>query len=210
MFSVCVNCGEYREDKIIRDGSFALCPNCNHPHPFKMLPLFVLTGASATGKSTLCYELAQRQANYVALEVDVFWRDEFISPEDDYYEFRNLCLRVANNIQQAGKAVILCGSATPSQYEKCVQSRYFSQIHYLAMVCNSDKLEARLKARPEWRDSSKTEFIQNMLAYNQWFKDNAKDSPYDLTLLDTTSISIDDSVKQVIHWFTSKIQNYET
>jgi hypothetical protein len=103
MFSVCVNCGEYHEDKIIRDGSFALCPNCNHPHPFKMLPLFVLTGASATGKSTLCYELAQRQGNCVALEVDIFWRKEFISPEDDYYDFRNLSLRVANNIQQAGR-----------------------------------------------------------------------------------------------------------
>lgn len=204
MFSVCVNCGEYHEDKIIQDNSLALCPNCNYPHPFKCLPLFVVTGASGTGKSTICYGLMQRQNNWIALEMDIFWRNEFANADDNYYSFCNLCLRVANNIHQAGKSVVLCGSSTPGDYEKCTQTCYFSAIHYLALVCDSETLEARLKARPAWCDSGKLEFIQNMLAYNQWFKDNATNSSHDLTLLDTSCITIDETVEQVINWLTFK------
>ena len=67
MFDVCPKCGEFREDKIIEpDGSFAICPNCNHHHPFVMKPLFVLTGASGTGKTTVCLALAH-ESNIVAL-----------------------------------------------------------------------------------------------------------------------------------------------
>src|SRR5690349_6526339 len=124
MFDVCPRCGEFREDKIIEpDGSFAICPNCNHPQPFVMQPLFVLTGASGTGKSTIGLSLL-REPEIVALEVDIFWRQEFATPDNDFYDFRNLCLRVAKNIQQNGRPVLLCGSSTPGQYEMCVQARY--------------------------------------------------------------------------------------
>ena len=169
-----------------------------------MQPLFVLTGASGTGKSTIGLTLVQ-VPEIVALEVDIFWRQEFARPENDYYDFRNLCLRVAKNIQQNGKPVILCGSSTPGQYEACVQARYFSRIHYLALVCDNDVLEQRLTARPAWRDSGKAEFIEAMLAYNQWFKDNTHHTNYNLTLLDTTNLSIDESVEHIRNWYTARL-----
>lgn len=205
MFDVSPQCGEFREDKIIdADGSFAICPKCSHHHPFVMKPLFVLTGASGTGKSTIGLSLL-REPELVALEVDIFWRQEFATPGNDYYDFRNLCLRVAKNIQQNGRPVLLCGSSTPGQYEKCVQARYFSRIHYLALVCDNDVLKQRLTVRPAWRDAGKPEFIEAMLAYNQWFKDNDKHPSYSLMMLDTTNLSVGESVEYVRKWYIARL-----
>jgi hypothetical protein len=205
MFDVCPKCGVFREDKIIdAGGSFAICPDCKHPHPFVMKPLFVLTGASGTGKSTLGLSLLQ-EADIVALETDIFWRNEFATPDNDYYAFRNLCLRVAKNIQQNGRPVLLCGSATPGQFEKCVQSRYFSGIHYLALTCDKAELVKRLQARLAWRDSGKPDFIEAMLAYNQWFKDNKHHPDYDLALLNTSNLTLNESIEPVRIWYKSRL-----
>ena len=205
MFDVCPRCGLFREDKMIdTDGSCAICPDCKYPHPFIRKPLFVLTGASGTGKSTLALRLLH-EPDIIALETDIFWRNEFATPDNDYYAFRNLCLRVAKNIQQNGRPVLLCGSATPGQFEQCVQSRYFSSIHYLALTCDNAELEKRLQARPAWRDSGSPQFIEAMLAYNQWFKDNENHPDYDMALLNTSKLTLDDSLESVRMWYKSRL-----
>lgn len=102
MFDVCQKCGVFRQDKRVDTQR-----NC-----------------------AICGKLMQTEGDYVASEVDIFWRNEFAKPEDDHYDSHNLCLRVAKNIQQAGKPVILCGSATSGQDERCIQARYFAHIHY--------------------------------------------------------------------------------
>ena len=60
MLNCCYACGEYRADKIINDAGerpVAACPQCGHAHPFVMLPLLIVTGASGTGKSTILQRL---------------------------------------------------------------------------------------------------------------------------------------------------------
>ena len=100
---------------------------------------------------------------------------------------------------------MLCGSSTPGQYEKCVQARYFSRIHYLALVCDNALLEQRLTARPAWRESGISEFIEAMLAYNQWFKDNDKHPNFNLTTLDTTKLSVEASLEHVGKWYLPQL-----
>ena len=152
MFNVCPNCGEYSDEKTIDPrGPFAVCPSCGHGHPFRQLPLFVVTGASATGKSTVCLALPQAVAECVVLECDILWRSEFAHPENDYREFRDVWLRLAKNIGQAGRSVVLCGSAIPEQYESCPERRYLADIHYLAVVCEDEELVRRLKELAELR-----------------------------------------------------------
>ena len=58
MLNVCPNCGEYRADKIIDvTGPFAICPICEHKHPFRYLPLLIIGGASCTGKTAVLNKL---------------------------------------------------------------------------------------------------------------------------------------------------------
>ena len=169
MFNVCTNCGEDRLDKTIDpSGPYAICPVCTHKHPFLRLPLFIVTGSSGAGKTTLCLQLASSMDDVVVFEGDVLWRKEFANPRADIIEFRNLCLRVCKNISQAGRPVVLCSSAPPPQLEQCVERRYFDQLYYLVVTCDESSLIERLRKRPKWWQFESDEFIiRQQLQFNK-------------------------------------------
>ena len=201
MFNVCPNCGEYHPDKrIVPEGAYAVCPSCNYHHKFIRLPLFVLTGASGAGKTTTCLALADKAQDFVVMESDILWRDEFNQPATDHRNYRETWLRVCKNISQAGKPVVLCGAGVPAQFEQCVERRYFSNIHYLALTCEDEILATRLRNRPAWRGSSKDEYIQEHTAFNRWLINNAQSTQPPMTLLDTSEITVSESVEGVERW----------
>jgi len=201
MFNVCPNCGEYRADKIVLpEGPYAVCPVCEYRHMFIRLPLLVLTGASGVGKTTTCLALAAKTKDLVVMESDILWRDEFNQPATDYRNYRETWLRVCKNISQAGKPVVLCGAAVPEEFERCVERRYFSDIHYLALVCGDEVLASRLRNRPAWRGSSEDEYIKEHVGFNGWLKENARGTQPPMALLDTTEITADESVERVEGW----------
>lgn len=43
------------------------CPKCNEKQPLKQLPLFIITGASGVGKSTLSIELYKKETDYIVM-----------------------------------------------------------------------------------------------------------------------------------------------
>lgn len=201
MFNVCPNCGELRADKIILpDGPYAVCPHCEHRHKFLRLPLFVITGASGVGKSSTCLALVAKTKDFVVMDSDILWRSEFDQPATDYRNYREMWLRVCKNISQAGKPVVLCGASLPEQFEQCIERRYFSEIHYLALVCSDEALESRLRSRPAWRNSSDEEYIKTHVAFNRWLKENARHTEPPMSLLDTSEITVDESVERVEEW----------
>jgi adenylate kinase len=197
VFNVCPNCGEYRVDKmVLPEGPYAVCPVCEYRHRFVRLPLFVVTGASGAGKTTTCLTAAASTKDFVVMESDILYTDEFKQPE----RYRELWLRVCKNISQAGMPVILCGSCIPSQFESRVERRYFSEIHYLAMVCDDEAIALRLRSRPAWRRTSDDEYIARHVEFNRWLKENASSTEPPMTLLDTTEITVDESVARLLHW----------
>ncbi len=206
MFNTGPECGLYEAEKQIDPaGPAAICPHCGHSHPFRQLPLFVLTGASGAGKSVICRELAAQMTDCVFLEVDIFWRPEFNTPEDEYRAFRDLCLRTAKNVGQAGRPVVLCGSAIPAQYEACPERRYFAEVHYLALVCEEDELVKRLQARPSWRHTSSPDVLADMTAFNRWFIERGAHTSPPITLLDNTDLSVGACVDGVRHWILDRV-----
>lgn len=205
MFNICSNCGLYRADKVIDEsGPYAVCPECGHKHMFKRLPLFILTGASGVGKSTTCMELQKTMPEVVVMESDILWRDEFNKPENNYREYREMWLRVCKNISQSGKPVVLCGCAVPEQFENCIERRYFSNLYYLALVCEEDKLSQRLKQRPSYRNCSSEEYIAGHVGFNNWFLNNSNKVTPNITLLDNSKDSTEKTVEKVKLWILQR------
>lgn len=207
MFNVCPGCGEYSDDKTIEpcgeaisEYAFAVCQKCGHGHLFRRLPLLVVTGASGSGKTTMAMQLASGLDECVCLESDILWCDEFNKPDDDYRDYRNLWLRMTKNINQGGRPVVLFGSAAPGQFERCNESRYLSEIRYLALFCNQDEMIRRLRARPQWRRSGSDEVLERMVNFNRWLQENAESTSPPMTLLDTSALSEAASAAAVKDW----------
>ena len=214
MFNVCENCGAYHADKEIDPaGPAAICPECGHAHPFASLPLLVVGGASGAGKSTICSRLAGKIPGAVLLEADIFWRPEFNTPEDGYRVFFDLWLRLAKNIAQSAWPVVLFGAGfgVPGNLEGSVERRYFSEIHYLALVCDDAVLAERLRRRPAWRETGQQEFIERQQGFNRWFKnyEPEKDQP-PIAQIETTHRSLETTVSEVSDWIRRHLIRYRT
>lgn len=172
MFDVCRQCGSWNPEKRIDPaGPFAVCPECGFAHPFRQMPLLLLTGASGTGKTSVCCGLPFVMNEIVALESDLLWGLIPTDPDGGYGTYRNLWLRICKNVSQAGKPVLLCGSGVPDQYPFLAERRYFTRFHFLALTLRDDVLEKRLKTRPEWRRSDEA-FLADQLRFNRWFIDH--------------------------------------
>lgn len=203
MLNYCRNCGQYHADKIIsEDGNTMICPNCKEEQPLKRLPLFIISGASGVGKSTISIELYKKETEYIVLDSDLLWFDFFNTFEDNYRTYRETWLRLCKNISQSGKPVVLCGCSTPEQFENCVERRYFSEIYYLACVCDSDLLEKRLR---QGRNVNDENWIQDSISFNQWLKDNADKTEPNIMLLDTSNKSAEEAAKCVGEWIKERL-----
>jgi predicted ABC-type ATPase len=199
VFNVCPQCGEYSVEKTIDpSGPYAICPFCHHAHPFFQQPLFIITGPSGAGKTAVCLELVSCMNECVVMESDILWGTD----SQNYHE---MWLRVAKNIGQAGRSVVLCGTALPEHFEACPERRYFSTLHYLAMVCDDTLLKERLKLRPQWRRSGSAEFIEKMLQFNQWLKVHAATTHPPMTLYDGSNRSIQETVEDVAQWIRERL-----
>jgi len=206
MFNVCPHCGEYADRKTIDPrGRFAICPACGHAHRFVQLPLFVLSGAGGTGKTVIGLKLATALPECVTMEADILWGAVPATAEDNYRSYRNTWLRVAKNVGQGGRPVVLVGTALPDQFEDCAERRYFTDLHYLALVCEWDILERRLRSRPGWRQSGSPAFLADMRAFNAYLQANAGLLTPPMTLLDTGTASPDESVAAVIAWVKQRL-----
>jgi predicted kinase len=205
MFNACHRFGIYRADKAIDpSGPYAICPECGHRHPFRQLPLLVVSGASGAGKSTVAQLLMGQLDQVVLLDSDILWRPEFDTPQDSYRAFFETWLRMAKNIAQAGRPVVIFGAGmgVPANLEPCVERRYFSRVDYLALVCEDDALAERLHARPAWRESNDQAYVETHLRFNRWFKDRAGEL---ISLLDTTGSTPEDTAGQVTSWITARV-----
>ena len=209
MLNVCTNCGLYRPDKEIDPaGPDAICPECGHRHRFVYLPVMFVSGPSCAGKSTVCQLLMGRYTDAVLLDGDILWRDEFNSPKNGGVSgFFDMWLRVAKNIGQSGRPVVVFNAgATPDNVVNCVEARYFSSLHFLSMVCEAGELERRLKARPEWRGSGREPFIAQQIGFDNWIRANGQKDGRNITLVDSSVHSEDETARLVADWISGCIQ----
>lgn len=154
--------------------------------PTKKLPLFIITGASCAGKSTLCEVLFQKESGYHVMESDLLWSDRYNTPEDNYREYRRLWMNLCANISQIGMPVVLCGCAVPEQFEALPERELFTSVHYLAVVCGDETLRSRAVSGRGVTDQT---WIDSSLSFNRWLIENASVSEPPIRLLDTSSLS---------------------
>jgi hypothetical protein len=207
--NVCPACGAWEVEKRVEPlgggWAIAVCPACGGEHRFRHLPLFVVTGPSGAGKTTVMHQLLHTMTECVVIESDVLWGTV---PEDgpgDFSTYLNVWLRMVKTIAQAGRPVLLCGTALPDQLEHLPERRYIGTISYLALTCEPGVLRARLEARPAWRESGGEAFVGRMLEFNHWLRANAATTSPPMTLHDTSAVSPEQTVAFVRQWVQDRL-----
>jgi hypothetical protein len=119
------------------------CPRCGTEQPLPAYPLFVVTGASGAGKTTVI-ELLRRRLP----ECEVFDSDLILHvAELGWDTWRNTWLQLAYAISRNGRATVLSGPLVTDQFERlpcsgrprrmiadrstCWPARVFSLLHQL-------------------------------------------------------------------------------
>ena len=141
---------------IPKDG-VARCPDCGNVDPPAILrPLFVVTGASGSGKSTVFPLVVDRLAGHCI----VFDGDWLIDPLSqatpdgrvDWPAFRDTWLHVAHGVAQNGVATLLFAPFFPEQLDELPGRTWIGDVHYLVLDCSDQERLRRIEARPPWRN----------------------------------------------------------
>jgi hypothetical protein len=193
MFRVCERCGEWSEGIVVSEDGAAVCTYCGNPQPILRLPLFQVTGASGAGKTRVCRDLPAALPECVVLDQDITLAGL------PWEVHRRNWLRVAANIHQGNRSVVFVATQLPEHYEQTPERAWFSEIHYLALVCNDEELIERLRDRPPWRGVT-DEQVKEMQRFNRWLKANAASTEPPMALLDTSDTDPLETVAGVAAW----------
>jgi len=147
----CMECGP---DTGLHSGTsdgVACCPRCGWERPLARRPVFVLTGASGAGKTTIAESLAGRLEGCVVFDVDLTLHVAALG----WDVWRNTWLQLAHAVGMNGQATLLCGSVTAAQLAGLPARMLVGPLHEAVLDCPDDELVRRLSARPRWRGSTK-------------------------------------------------------
>ncbi|AEI40872.1 AAA family ATPase [Paenibacillus mucilaginosus] len=141
-------------------------------------PLFIVTGASGSGKTTVIPELRRILPDMAVFDID----DILPFAGEDWHSIRNIWFRVARGLAESGRMTVICGTVMPWDAEQCEDYPYFANVYYLNLHCDEESREARLRAR-SWPE----ERIAEHLKFAGWLLDNA-DQAYTppMSTLDTS------------------------
>src|SRR6476660_7453266 len=109
---VCAACGDYNALIVDPRSQSAQCLRCGHAEPMRIVPLFIVTGASGVGKTAVVGELRRLMPEWEVFETDLIWGA-------DWQQVRNNWLRIAHSIAQSGRGTILCGTMLPEDIDRC-------------------------------------------------------------------------------------------
>jgi hypothetical protein len=138
----------------------ACCPRCGWERQLPRRPLFVLTGASGAGKTTVAESLAGRLEGCAVFDVDLTLHVAALG----WDVWRNTWLQLAHAVGMNGQATLLCGSVTAAQVAGLPARMLVGPVHEAVLDCPDDELVRRLSARPTWRGSTK-EWIAEQVRY---------------------------------------------
>jgi hypothetical protein len=166
------------------------CPQCGDVQRLPALPLFVVTGASGVGKTTVTGPLRRLLPECDVFEVDLTLQVAALGWET----FGDTWLRVAHGVAQNGRVTVLCGSMMPDRLDALPARKLLGPIHCCNLDCPDEILAARLRARPSWRHRSVETAIVEHQRFAAWLRTHIQPT------YDTNAMTPDEVAGRVAAW----------
>lgn len=170
------------------------CTRCGETRPLPLRPLFVVTGASGTGKSTVAAPLRRRLPQCEVFESDLILHVAGLG----WDTWRNTWLLLAYGIACNDRATVLCGSLEPEQLEALPARPLVGPVHFCNLDCPDEVLAGRLRARPAWRG-----WDAGRIAEHQRFAASlrARIRPS----FDTSMLSVEQVADRIAAWVSARL-----
>lgn len=196
MIEICSKCGNHKWDKEII-GNKLRCPRCGAEWEFLSMPLFILTGCSGVGKTTTAIEMIRRRVEFLVLDADIFtcfvnWDDE--KSCNDWVE---TIVNISKDMMQSGKPVLWTMAGCLDRLPKAYNSRYFSEIKCLALVCDEEALRKRMQ---EGRGITDENWLNSSSDYNRYFMEHDSLGDTKFEIFDITDKEPGDVADYVLEW----------
>jgi hypothetical protein len=141
-----------------RDGA-AICPLCQRQDQTgRLRPLFVVTGASGSGKTTMLGPFASRWAGRcMVFDVDRLLDAAAVMSGADgiagihWQGFYQAWLSVAQGVAQCGLPTLLLGALVPDGHPKNPKRKWIGEIYSPVLDCPNRVRRQRIENRPPWR-----------------------------------------------------------
>ncbi|MGZ4161267.1 MAG: AAA family ATPase [Neobacillus sp.] len=161
------------------------------------VPLYIVTGAKGTGKTTIIKELRKLMPEYAVFDYDDII--EFINDDlrkFDKHKLLNIWLRVARNIAESGRKTIICGIIRPDDVEKCIDFDNFKHVYYLALHCDDQTREIRLQKRKRMTEKK----LQRNNDFAKWLIEIADKYNPPMPIIDTSKTDVTKVAQQIREW----------
>ncbi len=194
----CQRCDDLRELDPADDGVGASCATCGWRDPdVRVLPLLLVTGASAAGKSTLLPLLLRRLTGECVV-VDVDWLIDPLTRagrgDIDWPAFRDTWVHIAHAVAQSGLVTVLLGPFFPEQLDELPGRRWIGEIRTLVLDCDDDVRRRRITSRPGWRARD----VDAQVEFGRWLRQAYPDA-----LVDTGRTDPEAAADAVADWVRS-------
>lgn len=196
MIEICPKCGNHEWDKEII-GNKLRCPKCGAEWDFISMPLFILTGCSGVGKTTTAIEIMRRKVDFVVLDTDILnwyvnWDDE--ESCNDWFEMIEI---LSKDIMQSGKPVLWTMAGGLDRLPQAYNSRYFTEIKCLALVCDDEALKKRMQ---EGRGITDENWLKGSSDYNRYFMEHDSLGDTKFETFDITGKEPREVADYVVEW----------
>ena len=191
----CMTCGP--EAVLDRDPAAPIlrCTSCGAVTEVPSLPMFVVTGPSGAGKTTVTAPLRRLLPECVVFEGDLVLQVAALG----WDVCRDTWLRIAHGIALNGKPTVRCTSLIPSHLESLPARKLLGPIHFCNLDCPDDVLAARLRARPSWRHSNTEEVIVDHQRFAAWL--GAHIDP----TWDTSTLTPGETAERIAAWIRPQL-----
>ncbi len=170
------------------------CPRCGAVQRLPALPLFVVTGASAAGKSTVAGPLRRLLPDCDVFDVDITLQVAALG----WDTWRNTWLRLAHEVALNGRVTVLCGSLMPDQLERVPARKLLGPIHFCTLDCPDDILAARLRARPAWRHGTIETVVPEHQRFAAWIRTQVQ------PCFDTSKLTPGEAAEHIAAWVRAR------
>jgi hypothetical protein len=165
-------------------------------------PLFAVSGATGVGKTTSTRGFPQLVPEVIRLDGDLLWSNEYFDDPASVRRFYGTWLRVAAALAENGRSRVFCGAVAPDQWEPLPERALVGDIHYLALVCDPEIHERRLRERGP---GSQDHRFPSFLSHNRWLRDNAASTDPPMAVVDTTSQAPEETADAIAAWIHRRL-----